>query len=63
MIFLLVVSGSESVGSTDMCQTDEAEGTHGQCEILAVKQRRHSGVQVQILFLCSSLLLISVYYI
>lgn len=40
---LLFSSGSESVGSTDMCKTDEAKGSHRQRQVIAAESRWHSG--------------------
>lgn len=36
-------SGSESVGSPDMCKIDEAERSHGQRQVLAAESWRHTG--------------------
>lgn len=39
-------AGSESVGSSNMCKTDEAKRPHRQCEVTAVESRWYSGLLV-----------------
>lgn len=41
--FFMTSSGSASVGSSDMCKTDEAKGSHRQCQVIAAESRWHSG--------------------
>lgn len=36
--------GAESVGSSNMCKTNEAKRAHGQREVVAAKSRRHPGL-------------------
>lgn len=43
---LICLSGSESMGPTNLCQTHETERTHGQRQIPAAQQRRDSGQSV-----------------
>lgn len=45
-VLLICLSGSESVGPADLCQTNETERTHGQRQITAAQQRRDSGQSV-----------------
>lgn len=42
-LFIITSSGSASVGSSDMCKTDEAKGSHRQCQVVASESRWHSG--------------------
>lgn len=43
LFFFFLLSGSESVGSSNMCKTDEAERSHRQRQVVAAESRWHSG--------------------
>lgn len=43
LVSAFLPSGSESVGSTNMCKTDEAKGSHRQRQVIAAKSGWHSG--------------------